>query len=89
MYINNTLNFSYFTIQPVMSPASSLIKLENLLAYVDYQLVVRINLWEQREKEHKKMLTLTSDTLFFNTACMYFNIASYFISIHLIYIHSE
>ena len=58
------LTFSYFTIQPVTSPVSCRARIENLLIFTDYQLVIRLRMMIQQDK----FQTITSDTVFFNTA---------------------
>ena len=65
----NYIIFSYWTVQPVSSPAVASVMLENLMMYTDYQLVVRAKLTLIHNKEMvMEAWTLTSDTIYFSTA---------------------
>ena len=61
--------FSYFTVQPVSSPLSNQVVLEHLLLYTQYQLIIRAKL--NMVIENMQTVTITSDTVYFNTASKY------------------
>jgi len=67
--IYSPLQASYWTVQPVSSPAVASVMLENLMMYTDYQLVVRAKLTLIHNKEMvMEAWTLSSDTIYFSTA---------------------